>query len=137
MSTPFFTKHTNQFRPRQSIDHTFRRVLLVSLMCTCHVSLKSTPWEGLGFNIFPQKRVWKSLSSSYIQSGGSFCHSATTLYVHALFKHTHCILHAGLLWVLPCSSANLHEGHSRDAAGVWVFFQPHSQTSLWLTEALM
>lgn len=59
------------YRPRA-----FRRAVLVSPMCPCHASLMSTPCEGLEFNIFLQKKVWES--SSHTQSGGSFCHIATT-----------------------------------------------------------
>lgn len=43
-----------------------------------HVSQLSTPWERLGFNLFPKKRVWRSLFSSHIQSVVSFGHTAAT-----------------------------------------------------------
>lgn len=135
MFTPFFTKRTSQFSLRQSIDHTFRRAVLVSPMFLPCV-LKSTPCEGLRFNIFPQKRVWSRClppTSNLVAPSASLLQHF--LYAHALFKHTHSILHTGLLWVPPCSSANLHEGHSSDGAGVRVFFQPQSQRSLSLPEA--
>lgn len=93
----------------------------------------STPWEGLGLFYFqregPRSHCFPPTFSLLSPSATLLQHF---LYVHALLQHTHGILHPGgihrgLLWVPLCSSVSLHEGCSKDAAGMW----PSSTFSHW------
>lgn len=93
----------------------------------------STPWEGLGLFYFqregPRSHCFPPTFSLLSPSATLLQHF---LYVRALLQHTHGILHPGgihrgLLWVPLCSSVSLHEGCSKDAAGMW----PSSTFSHW------